>query len=71
MNVPRRRIIRPDRPPSAVSPMLRLLRERLEKEQTLLARWMTRLKRAFHAMEKQQRRVARLEKSLARSEACP
>ncbi len=37
-------------------------------EQALLARWMGRLKRAFHAVEKSQAQVARLEREIARLE---
>jgi hypothetical protein len=33
-----------------------------------LARWMTRLKRTFHAVERSQRNVARIERLLARLE---
>jgi hypothetical protein len=36
----------------------------LAKEQAVMARWMAKLKRAFHAMEKQQSRVARLEREI-------
>jgi hypothetical protein len=41
-------------------------REQLDKEQQTLGRWMSRLRRAFHAVEKQQRRVANLERTNAR-----
>jgi predicted RNase H-like nuclease (RuvC/YqgF family) len=41
-------------------------REQLDKEQQTLGRWMSRLRRAFHAVEKQQRRVANLERTIAR-----
>jgi exonuclease VII large subunit len=40
------------------------LRERLARERSALARWQTRLRRAFNAFEKSQRQVARLEKKL-------
>jgi len=42
------------------------LRDKLSKEQQTLARWMTRLKRTFHAFEKAQQRVTRLERQLAK-----
>jgi len=42
------------------------LRDKLTKEQQTLARWMTRLKRTFHAFEKAQQRVTRLERHLAK-----
>jgi len=44
------------------------LRARLDQERAALARWMTRLKRAFHAVEKHQLRVARLERQITRQE---
>ncbi|WP_417385375.1 hypothetical protein [Gimesia sp.] len=37
----------------------------LAKEQEALGRWMTRLKRAFHKVEKLQERIARMERQLA------
>jgi hypothetical protein len=43
-------------------------REQLRREQQSLTRWMTRLKRAFHAVEKQQGRVARIERQIAQLE---
>jgi hypothetical protein len=42
------------------------MRSRLEQEEATLARWLTRLKRVFHAFEKQQRRVAALQRQLAK-----
>ena len=66
---PRRRVLRPVRP-AAEDPQrqqkLAAKREQLDKEQQTLGRWMTRLKRAFHAVEKQQRRVASLQRTIAR-----
>jgi hypothetical protein len=41
-------------------------RSKLEAEQQCLIRWMSRLKRAFHAVEKQQQKVTRLEREIAR-----
>jgi hypothetical protein len=41
-------------------------RSKLEAEQECLTRWMSRLKRAFHAVEKQQQKVARLEREITR-----
>jgi hypothetical protein len=38
--------------------------EQLASEQTSLVRTMSRLKRLFHVFEKQQRRIARLERQL-------
>ena len=37
----------------------------LTKEQEALSRWMTRLTRAFHKVEKLQERIARMERQLA------
>lgn len=65
--VPRRRVLRPVRPSADDTQRQQKLaakREQLHKEQQNLARWMSRLKRAFHAVEKQQRRVTRLERQL-------
>ncbi len=71
MTTPRRRIVRPAVTPAAQpqpDPRLAKLRSRLEVERTALNRWMTRLKRAFHAVERCQTRVARMEKTVARLE---
>ena len=73
---PAPREVRPDgsRPPAPAPPdqqrqrRLRRLRDNLEKERAALARWMARLKRAFHATEKSQRRVARIERLLSKLE---
>ncbi len=40
----------------------------LSREQVLLDRWMSRLRRAFHALEKQQQRTTRLQRRLAQLE---
>jgi hypothetical protein len=70
MAAPRRRLVRPPPAPVARSPdrplRLQKLRDRAEKERAALAHWMARLKRAFHAIEKGQRALARLERQLAR-----
>lgn len=72
MTTPRRRLVRPAQPPTnhrpQPDPQSQKLRSRLETERIALTRWMTRLKRAFHAVEKIQRRITRLEKQLARRE---
>jgi septal ring factor EnvC (AmiA/AmiB activator) len=44
------------------------LRERLTRERAVLARWQTRLRRAFNAVEKSQKQIARLEKQIANLE---
>ena len=65
MSTPRRRVIRPPQPvPTVTSRRLSTLRTRLDEEQQSLARWMSRLKRAFHSFEKFQQRTARLEKQI-------
>jgi hypothetical protein len=69
---PRRRVLRPARTSADDSNRQRVLhkkRTRLHDEQQSLLRWMSRLKRAFHAVEKQQRTIARLERELARLES--
>jgi hypothetical protein len=70
MNAPRRRVLRPPATPSATNQQREQAREKLAgklaKEQATFRRWMTRLKRAFHVVERQERKVARLEKALAR-----
>jgi hypothetical protein len=45
---------------------LQALRTKLEAERTSWSRWMTRLKRAFHSMEKSLQRITRLEREIAR-----
>lgn len=68
MAPPRRRLIRP---PNTSTPdnqqhqrKVQKLRERLARERTALARWQSRLRRAFNAFEKFQKRIARIEKQL-------
>jgi len=54
MTTPRRRVLRPVRPDEGDSVRERKLaarRVRLATEKQSLDRWMTRLKRAFHAVE--------------------
>jgi hypothetical protein len=43
-------------------------RLRLEQARAALARWMARLRRAFHSVEKQTRIVTRLERQIRRLE---
>ena len=69
MTTVRRRVIRPlPLPPSAASLRLPRLRARLDEEQQGLARWMAKLKRAFHSFEKHQLRVSRLEREIRKIE---
>ena len=68
MSTPRRRLIRPaaELPPSRpLRPrQVQKLRERIDHERSALARWQTRLKRAFNSVEKLQRTIARLERKI-------
>jgi len=69
MSAPRRRIVRPAPvpDPTALQRQRRAqrLRTELARDRTSLARWVSRLKRAFHAMERLQARVAYLDRQLA------
>jgi len=69
MSTPRRRIVRPalatDQTEQQRQRRALRLRGRLVDDRTALARWMSRLKRAFHAVEKLQQRVARLDRQIA------
>lgn len=51
---------------SARRRQLKKLRQRLAQERIAWSRWMPRLKRAFHAVEKIDRRICRLERQIAR-----
>ena len=67
MTTPRRRVLRPLRLGEADGARERKLaarRVRLATEKQCLDSWMSRLKRAFHAVEKQQTKVARLERAI-------
>jgi hypothetical protein len=69
---PRRRVLRAPRADAQDVRRQRKIatrRARLDSEQHTLARWMTKLKRAFHAVEKQQRTITRLEREIAQLEA--
>jgi hypothetical protein len=72
MSIPRRRIIRPPSNGQATEPLhqrqLQKLRERLERERVGLTRWQARLRRAFNAVQKHQRKVARLERKITQLE---
>jgi hypothetical protein len=72
MAVPRRRLVRaaplPDTPSPENHHQLLKLRTRLEQARKILTRWMTRLKRAFHAVEKSQLKLARIERHITRLE---
>ncbi len=65
----RRRVLRPAAlTPTVVSAQLSRWRGRLADEQQALSRWMAKLKRAFHSLEKHQQRVARLERQIRQVE---
>jgi hypothetical protein len=70
VSAPRRRLVRPATAPPDPQRQRRLrrLRDGLERERAALARWMARLKRAFHATEKSQQRIARIERRLTKLE---
>ena len=72
MATPRRRLVRPA---ATVAPTdqqrlrrAQQLRDRRTQDRASLDRWMRRLKRAFHSMEKLQRRIARLDRQITRLE---
>ena len=54
----------PPNPAAQRRKRLKGLRARLDAQRAALARWMTRLKRAFHSVEKLQARVARIEREI-------
>ena len=66
----RRRVLRNQQPITATEARrldrIQKKREQLDKERVALGRWMTKLKRAFHTMEKLQGRIGRLERDIAR-----
>jgi hypothetical protein len=67
MTTPRRRLIRPASPsPPDPSQKLQKLRARLEKERRDLARWLSRLRRAFTATDKHSQRITRLERQITK-----
>lgn len=70
MTTPRRRILRTQAAANARMPDRRELDRLLaclEEDHAVLARRTSRLKRAFHAFEKQQARIVRLERRLAKA----
>jgi len=72
MTTPRRRIIRSHAIPTTTDQerqrSVQRLRARLDCERVSLARWQTRMRRAFTAVMKHQTRIARLERQIARQE---
>lgn len=69
MSSARRRLIRSPTLDSIAAPVdqrkVQKLRERLAHEREALARWQMKLRRAFNAFEKAQKRIVRLEKQIA------
>lgn len=69
MTAPRRRILRPPPAgPASDAQTVRNLQKRraqLDTERLALKRWMSRLRRAFNAVEKRQQKIARLERQIA------
>lgn len=72
MSTLRRRIVRANDhavPPQRNRPKrITLLRSKLSQDRLALRRWMIRLKRAFHTVEKLQHRIARAERLLGLQE---
>ena len=72
MSTARRNLIRPanrdGQVPLQRQRRLQTLRARLERERSALARWQTRLRRAFNAAEKSQKRIVRLEREITKLE---
>jgi hypothetical protein len=69
MSTTRRRLVRPLAVAAATLQQrqrrAQALRSRLTEDRAALARWMSRLRRAFHAVEKLQQRIARTDRHLA------
>lgn len=71
MSTPRRQIIRPILNTAPTNPQHRQIqrqRHRLDTERAALTRWMGKLRRAFHVVEKLQRSVTRLERKISQLE---
>ena len=72
MPTPRRNLIRPSTTSPIADPQrqrrLHRLRSRLETERQTLTRWMSRLRRAFHCVEKLQNNITRVEKQITHLE---
>ncbi len=66
MSMPRRRLIRPEpiSSHSANQQQLHKLRTRLEQERKVFTRLMSRLRRTFHAVEKSEHRLNRVERQI-------
>jgi hypothetical protein len=67
MSMPRRRILRPPHSGAAgSSELLEKRRHQLDQERAGLARWLSRLKRAFHKVDRHHRRIRNLERQIER-----
>ena len=68
MTTPRRRVLRSPSPTQDPRLLRRIERQReqIAAEHEALTRWMRKLKRAFHEVEKLQARIIRREKQLAK-----
>jgi hypothetical protein len=69
MTTPRRRIIRPTSTSTSTpdqSQQVQKLRAKLDTERRGLARWLSRLRRAFTAMNKHSERITRLERQITK-----
>jgi septal ring factor EnvC (AmiA/AmiB activator) len=65
MTTPRRRLIRPTpSSPPGNAQQLQNLSAKLENERRGLARWLSKLRRAFNAMDKHSQRISRLERQI-------
>ena len=73
MTTPRRRILRPSAASQAVDVRRQALRvkqlAKLTKEQQAVQTWMRRLRRAFHAIERIQGRISRLQRQVGSADA--
>ncbi len=72
MTTTRRRILRPMQPPTEPADAVRRRAKhqaQLEADRQSLRRWMSKLKRAFTAVDRLQARMARLERQLVRESA--
>jgi hypothetical protein len=72
MSTPRRRLVRTTAVANSATQQrhrrVQTLRSKLTEDRAALARWMSRLRRAFHTVEKIQLRIARIDRQLAHLE---
>jgi hypothetical protein len=73
MATPRRRLVRPlaAADPQRTHRRVQTLRQTLAVDRTLLARWLSRLRRSFHTVERLQAKIARAEWQITRLEDHP